>query len=234
MKRRKRTAQPRPARSPSHQRPHAQIGQRRTADLIAAMRQGFLWIIRQRDPKLAERVERWLADLLFENTLREARHGKAEAYAWLLSQLRVPQLPDLRSEKSLLDDLRDIVRYKELKEKLAPIFEGCKYRRVERRNRAAAPIVSRVLGHSISPEQLPTDAVTLSEFCFSLLGRNPVRLSRARRRSRKVIRQRIEFARELVERAASSGEIPSLAGGSPSKALTALFGVLPGLRFLKK
>ena len=131
------------------------------------------------DSQLARRCRRWLRDLIHGYRIRSVQNDPLQAERWLLQQLRTVRLPDLRPGKSLLNDVELLARFNQLRRKLAPLFATGS--NAVARNRSAAPIVSRVLGHSVRPQDLPATA-KLTEFCHAVLGTSGLQLSRAKRR----------------------------------------------------
>lgn len=128
----------------------------------------------------AEKVVSWREMLWEVFQLRVIRDGVNPAREWVLSQLVNPRLLDRRHGRSLPDDRLLIARYDVLKEELRPVFEACR-RNPHNRNLRAAPIVSKILGRTFLPADLPSSP-TVGRYCRDLLNAFPQLLARARKR----------------------------------------------------
>ena len=179
-------------------------------EILSAYSDGLLSIVQSHMPKpFAKRLRTWIDGLLQEFELRGSRDGDTSAQQWLVAQLRNPCLPDLRKGKSLDEDKVLVGRFNKLKEAMAPIFARHRKDAFARR-REAAPIVSKILKRTVTPEDLlPTRAV--SQFCYDVLGTSSVRLSRASRRLSVEAARSIQRATVFLEAAASDKKNPKVA-----------------------
>ncbi len=189
-------------------------------EILSAYSDGLSSIVQSHMPKsFAKRHQAWFDGLFQEFELRETRDGETAAQQWLVTQLRNPSLPDLRRGKSLDDDRVLVNRFNKLKDKMRPIF--ARHRRdADARRREAAPIVSRILQRTVTPQELPpTRQVAL--FCSDVLGASSVRVSRARQRLSGEAARKIQRATEFLEAAASDRKNPKDAARA-KQALTIL------------
>ena len=179
------------------------------ATCAPALCEGYRSIITTHLPGYAKRLAPWGRRLEVEHTLRVSRDGETAAKSWLLAEVRNPRLPDLRKGKSLSDDPALVRRYENLKVDLKPVFRQFR-QNTSRRNQAAAPIVSRILGRNVTPDWSWVTG-NLTEFCMERLKTNAVRLSRARRRLSQQAAQHVHTAMQLLQSVASSKEAPEIA-----------------------
>jgi len=189
-------------------------------EILSAYSDGLFSIVQSHRPKsFAKRHQAWFDGLFQDFELRETRDGETAAQQWLITQLRNPRLPDFRKGKSLNDDKVLVNRFNKLKDAMEPIF--VQHRRdADARRRKAAPIVSKILQRTVTPQELPsTQQVAL--FCSEVLGAPSVRVSRARQRLRREAAREIKKAKELLEAAASDRKNPKVAAKA-KQALTIL------------
>ena len=160
----------------------------------AALFDGLLSLIRQSNKHLGPRIELWGQQLYWEHALRHYRDGEEVAHNWLVAELRALKLPDRRGMRTYEQDVRLTQTYRALKTALQPLFR--QHSQARERKAHAAPVVARILGSSVTPDQLP-DARTATAHAYELLGgpdrieATTVRVSRARGRIHRVTVQQV-------------------------------------------
>ena len=177
-------------------------------EILSAYSDGLFSIVQSYMPRsFAQRHRAWVDRLCQDFELRETRDGKTAAQQWLVNQLRNPSLPDFRTGKSLVDDKVLVSLYEKLKDAMRPIFAQHCYDAEARRREAAAPIVSKILQRTVTPQELPSTQ-QVAQFCHEVLGTSSVNVSRARRRLSGEAARLFQRATELLEAAASDRKNP--------------------------